>query len=345
MLRDGDETPIGGHISHIRAKEALDKALELAGYDKPKAKNVGRGLAFSEWSPSGGEGNVFVTIEEDGRIKVLSPVVDQGAGVLTVIVEVVGEELQTAPEQIELKQVDSTIVPSDGGVGGSRATRVYGNASYEAGVKARDELLAFAAQALEVEPKELELDSGMIVHPRTKRRMSFADVIKFKGAPIYVRGYYKSTEKSHDASVAAQIAEVHVDPETGEVTLRKMVSAHTTGKVINPLMHQGQIEGGVVFGLGYALTEEVLFDGARITTSNFGEFKIPNIMDIPPLKTDVMENVPAGPGPYNSLAIGEVANTPTAAAIANAVADACGVRIMDLPITSEKVYRSRSSGY
>ena len=345
MLRDGDETPIGGHISHIRAKEALDKALELAGYDKPKAKNVGRGLAFSEWSPSGGEGNVFVTIEEDGRIKVLSPVVDQGAGVLTVIVEVVGEELQTAPEQIELKQVDSTIVPSDGGVGGSRATRVYGNASYEAGVKARDELLAFAAQALEVEPKELELDSGMIVHPRTKRRMSFADVIKFKGAPIYVRGDYKSTEKSHDASVAAQIAEVHVDPETGEVTLRKMVSAHTTGTVINPLMHQGQIEGGVVFGLGYALTEEVLFDGARITTSNFGEFKIPNIMDIPPLKTDVMENVPAGPGPYNSLAIGEVANTPTAAAIANAVADACGVRIMDLPITSEKVYRSRSSGY
>jgi CO/xanthine dehydrogenase Mo-binding subunit len=169
--------------------------------------------------------------------------------------------------------------------------------------------------------------------------MSFADVIKFKGAPIYVRGYYKSTEKSHDASVAAQIDDVHVDPETGEITLRIMVSAHTTGKVINPLMHQGQIEGGVVFGLGYALTEEVLFDGAQITTSNFGEFKIPNIMDIPPLKTDVMENVPAGPGPYNSLAIGEVANTPTAAAVANAVADACGVRITDLPITSEKVYR------
>jgi CO/xanthine dehydrogenase Mo-binding subunit len=170
--------------------------------------------------------------------------------------------------------------------------------------------------------------------------MSFAEVVKFKGAPIYVRGYYKSTEKSHDASVSAQIAEVHVDPETGQITLRNMVSAHTTGKVINPLMHQGQIDGGVVFGLGYALTEEVLFDGAKITTSNFGEFKIPNIMDIPPLKTDVMENVPAGPGPYNSLAIGEVANVPTAAAVANAVADACGIRITELPVTSEKVYRA-----
>ena len=344
MLRDGDETPIGGHISHIRGQEALDKAIKLAGYDKPKAKNVGRGLSFSEWSPSGGEGNVFVTIEEDGTIKVISPVVDQGAGVLTVIVEVVGEELKTQANEIELKQVDSTIVPSDGGVGGSRATRVYGNAAFEAGVKAREELFVFAAQALEVEPKELDLEKGMIVHKKSKRKMSFADVVKFKGAPIYVRGYYKSTEKSHDASVSAQIAEVHVDPETGKITLRNMVSAHTTGKVINPLMHQGQIDGGVVFGLGYALTEEVLFDGGRITTSNFGEFKIPNIMDIPPLKTDVMENVPAGPGPYNSLAIGEVANVPTAAAIANAVADACGVRITDLPVTSEKVYRALRIG-
>ena len=343
MLRDGDETPIGGHISHIRGKEALDKAIQLAGYNRPKSKNVGRGLSFSEWCPSGGEGNVFVTIEYDGRVKVLSPVVDQGAGVLTVIVEVVGEELQVPADEIELKQVDSTIVPSDGGVGGSRATRVYGNASYEAGVKARDELFAFAAQALEVKPEELELDNGMIVHRKSKRKMSFADVVKFKGAPIYVRGYYKSTEKSHDASVSAQIAEVHVDLETGKITLRNMVSAHTTGKVINPLMHQGQIDGGVVFGLGFALTEEVMFDGAKITTSNFGEFKIPNIMDIPPLKTDVMENVPAGPGPYNSLAIGEVANTPTAAAVANAVADACGVRITDLPVTSEKVYQALKS--
>ena len=347
MLHDGDETPIGGHITHIRGDEALDKAIQMAGYGKAKPKNVGRGLAFSEWSPSGGEGSVFVTIEEDGKVKIISPVVDQGAGVLTVIVEVVGEELQVPADEIELKQVDSTIVPSDGGVGGSRATRVYGNASFEAGVKAREELFMFAAQALEVDPKELSTDRGLIWHKPSKRKMSFAQVIKFKGAPIYVRGYYKSAEKSHDTSVSAQIAEVHVDLETGQVTLRNMISAHTTGKVINPLMHQGQVEGGVVFGLGYALTEEVQFDdGGKITTSNFGEFKIPNITDIPPLKTHVSESVPSGPGPYNSLAIGEVANTPTAAAVANAVADACGVRITDLPVTSEKVYaalRARSA--
>jgi CO/xanthine dehydrogenase Mo-binding subunit len=340
MMHDGDVTPIGGHISHIRGNEALDKAIQLAGYTKPKAKNVGRGLAFSEWSPSGGEGSVFVTIDEAGKVIISSPVVDQGAGVLTVIVEVVGQELSVPAAEIELVQTDSTTVPSDGGVGGSRATRVYGNASVDAGTKAREALFALVAAQLGVEAKDLEIDHSAVMHRQSKRKMSFAEIVKANGAPITVKGYYKSTEKSHDASVSAQICEVHVDRETGQVTLRHMVSAHTTGKVINPLMHQGQIDGGVVFGLGYALTEEIQFDNGKILTSNFGEFKIPNIMDIPPLKTHVAESVPGGPGPYNSLAIGEVANTPTAAAVANAVADACGVRITDLPVTSEKVYRA-----
>src|ERR1044072_7277638 len=164
MLRDGDETPPGGHISHIRGEEALQKALELSDYSKPKAKNVGRGLSFSEWSPSGGEGNVFVFIRNNIKDKAITPVVDQGTRVLTVVVEGVGEEWGVAADEIKLKQGDSKIVPSDGGVGGSRATRVYGNASYEAGVKAREELFAFAAQALEVEAKELTLDRGAVAH-------------------------------------------------------------------------------------------------------------------------------------------------------------------------------------
>ncbi|HEX2226425.1 MAG TPA: xanthine dehydrogenase family protein molybdopterin-binding subunit [Candidatus Binatia bacterium] len=345
MMKDGDETPIGGHVSYIRGNEALDKAIELAGYRKTKPQNVGRGLAFSEWSPSGGEGNVFVSIDEAGRVKVESPVVDQGAGVLTVIVECVGEEIKVPADQIELVQTDSTTVPSDGGVGGSRATRVYGNAAYEAGVKVRQALFAIAAQKLAVDARELEIGNHAVTHRKTKRAMSFAQIVEANGAPIKVQGYYKSSEKSHDASVSAQICEVHVDPETGQITLRNMISAHTTGKVINPLMHQGQIDGGVVFGLGYALTEEINFDGPKITTTNFGEFKIPTIKDIPPLKTHVAESVPHGPGPYNSLAIGEVANTPTAAAVANAVADACGIRITDLPVTSEKVYQALKARY
>ena len=105
-------------------------------------------------------------------------------------------------------------------------------------------------------------------------------------------------------------------------------------------MHQGQIDGGIVFGIGYALTEHLVLDNGKVVTTNFGDYKIPNIQDIPPLKTVVMETVPHGPGPYNSLAIGEVANVPVAAAIANAVEDAVGIRIKDLPITAEKVFHA-----
>ena len=181
MLHDGDETPIGGHISHIRGVEALEKAIQLSGYLKAKPKNVGRGLSFSEWSPSGGEGNVFVIIDEEGTVKVSSPVLDQGGGVLTVIVEVVGEELQVPADEIELTQLDSSVVPSDGGVGGSRATRVYGNAAYEAGTKAKAEILALVAEKLAAKPEELELNNGRVVHRESKRKMSFCPDCQSQG--------------------------------------------------------------------------------------------------------------------------------------------------------------------
>lgn len=338
LLRDGEISPVGETVAHIQAIEALDKAIALSEYHKPKPKNVGRGLAFAEWGPGGGEGNVFVKIDEKGTITVASPVVDQGAGSYTVICEVVAEELKTSTRALKFAHLDTTTVASDGGVGGSRATRVYGNAAYEAAVKAREEILRIAAGRLKVDPEELALADGFVTHRRSKRKMSFAEVVKAKGSPIDVRGHYKQSEKTHQASIAAQIAEVEVDPETGQIRLRQFISAHTTGKVINPLMHQGQIEGGIVFGLGYALTEHLMFDGGKVMTTNFGDYKIPNIRDIPPLKTAVLETVPHGPGPYNSLPIGEVANVPTAAAVANAIEDAVGVRIRSLPITAEKVF-------
>ncbi|MFQ5682990.1 MAG: xanthine dehydrogenase family protein molybdopterin-binding subunit [Candidatus Binatia bacterium] len=338
LLRDGDVSPVGQTVTRIKAIEALDKAIVLSGYHKPKPKNVARGLAFTEWNPGGGEGNVFVKIDEQGAITASSPVIDQGAGVFTVICEVVGEELKAPTELIRLEHLDSGTVPSDGGVGGSRATRVYGNAAYEAGVKAKKEIVEIAAEHLEIDPDELALANGFVTHLRTKRRMSFAEVVKVKGSPIENRGYYKQSEKSHEASVAAQIAVVQVDLETGQIKIKQIISAHTTGKVINPLMHQGQIEGGIVFGLGYGLTEQLMFDEGKVTTAHFGDYKIPNIQDIPQLKTAVLETIPEGPGPYNSLPIGEVANVPTAAALANAIADAIGVRIKSLPLTAEKVF-------
>jgi CO/xanthine dehydrogenase Mo-binding subunit len=132
---------------------------------------------------------------------------------------------------------------------------------------------------------------------------------------------------------------VEVDPETGQVRLRRLTTAHDVGTVINPLNHQGQIEGGVVQGIGQGLIEELLVEDGRVMTPNLGEYKLPTIADIPPLTTVLVE-AGTGPGPYASKAIGEASLILTPAAIANAVYDACGVRIYSLPITAEKVWRA-----
>src|SRR5262249_57787000 len=113
--------------------------------------------------------------------------------------------------------------------GGSRATRVYGNAAYEAGTKVKAEILAVVAENFAAKPEELELNNGRVLHKESKRKMSFAQVVKAKGSPIKVKGYYKSAEKAHDASISAQISEVHEDAETGQVTLQPITSANTTG--------------------------------------------------------------------------------------------------------------------
>jgi len=133
-----------------------------------------------------------------------------------------------------------------------------------------------------------------------------------------------------------------VDRETGQVQLKKFTSAHNTGTVLNPLMHQGQIEGASMTGIGYALMEQVIIQDGKVATAHFGEYKIPTIRDVPPFKSAVTEQPQGahGAGPYNSMPIGETANIPCAAAIANAVEDACGVRIKDLPITAEKIYQA-----
>ncbi len=175
------------------------------------------------------------------------------------------------------------------------------------------------------------------MHPRMERRLSYAEIVKAKGSPIVVEASYNDSTRVHAASMCVQVAEVEVDPETGQVQLKKFTSTHNTGTVLNPLMHQGQIEGGTMTGIGYALMEQLIISDGKVATTNFGEYKIPTIRDVPPFKSSVTEQ-PEGAGPYHSMPIGETANIPTAAAIANAVEDACGVRIKSLPITAEKVY-------
>jgi CO/xanthine dehydrogenase Mo-binding subunit len=137
--------------------------------------------------------------------------------------------------------------------------------------------------------------------------------------------------------ICAQVADVEVDPGTGAVRLHRMISAHDVGTIINPLTHQGQIDGATVMGVGQGIMEELIMDGGKITNNNLGDYKLPTIADIPVLKT-VLVPSDGGVGPMNAKPIGEFANNGPPAAIANAIADAVGVRLFELPLAAEKIY-------
>lgn len=337
FMHDGDIDPTGEEISYIKTDETLHKALEDAGYQKPKAKNVGRGVALVQWTPAGGIGTVALALDQQGIVTISSAMLDQGAGTYTVLCEIVAEELKIPLSQIRVQSLDTEKGKKDTGVGGSRATRVYGNAGYQAALNAVEAIKQAAAEQMGTSPDQITLARGAALHPRMERRLSYGELVKAKGEPIVAEASYNDTSKVHAASMCVQVAEVEVDPETGQVQLKKFTSTHNTGTVLNPLMHQGQIEGGTLTGIGYALMEQVMINEGKVSTTNFGDYKIPTIKDVPPFKSSVSEQ-PRGAGPYNSMPIGETANIPTAAAIANAVEDACGVRIKSLPITAEKIY-------
>ena len=199
------------------------------------------------------------------------------------------------------------------------------------------------AGLLGVAVEQITLTGKAAVSVKRSKKISFAEIVRAVGAPICGRGFYKNFAAGPEAALCVQVAEVEVDVETGQVQLKQFTTGHSTGTVINPLMHQGQIDGGVVMGMGYALMEQVLIDGGKVVTTNFGENKIPSIQDIPVLKTLVQEFA-VGNGPYGGMSIGETPVVPVAAAIANAVDDAVGVRIYDLPVTSEKVLNGLKAG-
>ena len=339
FMHDGDIDPTGEEISYIKTDETLEKALEDSGYHRPKPKNVGRGVGLVQWTPAGGIGTVAITLDDKGTATISSAMLDQGGGTYTILAEIVAEELKMPLSQIKVQLLNTDQGKKDTGVGGSRATRVYGNAGYEAALKAVEAIKQAAAEQMGVPANEITLAKGAALHPRMERRLTYGELVKAKGSPITVEGTFNDTSKIHAASMCVQVAEVAVDPDTGQVELKKFTSTHNTGTVLNPLMHQGQIEGGTMTGIGYALMEQVVINDGKVGTTHFGEYKIPTFKDVPPFRSSVTEQ-PKGAGPYNSMPIGETANIPTAAAIANAIEDACGARIKSLPITAEKVYEA-----
>jgi CO/xanthine dehydrogenase Mo-binding subunit len=319
----------------------VNKALDVAGFNKPKSKNTGRGIAVYERPSGAGKSGAAITVESKGSVTVNLGVPDVGPGIHTVVQQIVSEVLDLPRERVHICVEDTDRSPYDSGTGGSKSTNSVGTAAYQAVTEIKDKILALAAERLGCKPENITAQNGRYVAPGSKR-MSFGEIMRLAAeqnrAPIAHLSVYEPS-RAPITSFAAQVAEVEVDPVTGQVIVKKLTTVHDSGTVLNHLSYQGQIDGGVVTGLGFALMEDNSLIDGKMAVANLGEFKMATAADVPKLTTVLMES-PTGPSPFQGKAIAEIPNVPTAAAIANAIHDAVGVRLYDLPLTSEKVYQA-----
>ena len=344
VLRDGDASPVGERWQDIRAEETLRRAAEAADWDRPKDKpNVGRGMSISDQPPGSGDSSATVRMGGDGRAVLLMSLWDTGTGAHTILRQVVAEALTLPVDEVEIEIQDTDAVTFESGPGGSRVTYTAGHSVLGASNDLRDKLGGLAAEYLGSSTDLMVLQQGRFSDSTDAyKTMTVADVAAravASGLSPLEGSMSFTSPPSEFTSYCTQVAEVEVDRETGQVRVNKIITAHDVGTVINPVTHQGQIEGGVIQGLGYAVMEEMQTEEGRVSNVGLGDYKIPTIKDVPELVTVLLEPS-VGPAPFDGKGIGESSNTPVAGAVANAVFDAVGVRIMDLPVTAEKVRKA-----
>jgi CO/xanthine dehydrogenase Mo-binding subunit len=296
-------------------------------------------------------GSAEVEICEDGSVTLRSGEVDYGQGSDTIFCQIVAEELGVRYDAIQLITADTFTTPNAGPTSASRLTYVVGNAVLKAARAIRDRLLKIAEEMLG-EKDLLFANEQVFSEAHPEKRIPFAMLAKeghLRGVAVVEMVWYDITTGDVDRetgqgdaysnySYATQLAEVEVDTETGKVEVLRIIAATDVGKAINPSNVEGQIEGGVVMGLGYALTEEVKQEKGYMKTKNLGEYMVPTSLDIPAIETHIVE-VPVSSGPYGAKGVGEPALIPTAPAILNAIANALDVRVTELPANMENLYR------
>ncbi len=338
VMREGDASPVGHYWQKIKAEETLVAAAKAAGIDQPKYQpkpaNTGWGMAMTDLVQGTGQFAAKIGLSGDGRPQLHMAFWDTGTGSHTVLRQMVAEELTVDVAAVQIVLENTANMPYSSGSGGSRVTYTAGQAVVGAAQALRAKLVEAASPLLDAPEEQVSLEKGRLV--AAGRSMSIAEVVRRTGGDAVTGETSVTSETPELTSFCTQVAEVHVDPETGEVTVNKIVTVHDVGAILNPLNHQGQVEGGLIQGLGYALMEELKLEDGRISTLSFGDYKIPTSADVPVMETVLIQG-DDGPAPYSSKGIGESSNIPVAGAIANAVYDAVGVRITDLPITADKV--------
>ncbi|WP_170984290.1 xanthine dehydrogenase family protein molybdopterin-binding subunit [Rhodoligotrophos defluvii] len=359
LIEDGDETATGERLKAIGLKPTLDACAAAMGWDEPKPPGRGRAIvttAKSSVAPSGS--SAFIQMNDDGTLNVMCATTDMGQGARTVMSQLAAEAVGARYEDVHLIASDTAVTPPDRSTSSSRSTFNMGNAVIRAGTDAKKQVLEKAAELLDAPIEELEVRDSTVRVRNSNRFCTFKEIAGVRPGspygPIVGRGSYVpegttpfDLETGQGRRItgfwlySSQGVELSVDTDTGKVTLHNIVSAHDTGRTLNPAACEGQVDGGVAIGCSAALMEELVLDeSGRVANAAFGD-DYPTITsaDLPPI-TPVFVEIPHPDGPYGAKGIGEGPTTGIAAAVANAVEDAIGVRIRDLPITPEKILRA-----
>lgn len=368
------DTINGFKITSCGLEECIRSAADKAGWSEIRGKQSAkkRGIGMGSLIHVAGGARVFglpgvgladgtgtvIKIDNFGKVVVSSGATDIGEGSDTIVAQIVAETLGVPYEDVVLHKPDTDSTPFDLGCHASRTTFCAGNSARLAALEARKQILELAAKLMQTQADDLELTKGkVVVRNKPEQAIDLVEVLQKSqynlsndGQAVIGSAYYEPPNGITDPQTVmgnmsstyafgTHMVEVEVDIETGQVKILNFVAAHDTGRTINPLGARGQTFGGVAQGIGYALTEEVVFKNGKVANSQFLDYKILTALDMPPVQTIDIETVDPE-GPYGAKGVGEPGLVPTAAAIANAVYDAIGVRITDLPITPEKILKA-----
>ncbi|MFQ5852916.1 MAG: xanthine dehydrogenase family protein molybdopterin-binding subunit [Candidatus Binatia bacterium] len=354
LLRKGDQYTAGDRPLDCNLNEGLLRAAQAIGWKKrPKAPNRGKGLSCC-MKDGGGTykiASAAVKMNPDGSIVILTGTVEIGQGALTAMTQVVAEELGVSPDRIFVAHLDTDVTPYDAATNASSSTVVMGLCVQRAAQDLKRQLLRRAVRAVKSKGEHLTLRDGKIYYKKGQS-ISFEEVMTksfgAKGGEIVGKGSYQD-KKSKKAVLGSPTtywevswggAEVEVDQDTGEIKLLKYVSIADVGKAIHPVLCTGQDEGSVMFAIGHTLFEEMVYSNGHLVNPNVIDYRLPSFGDLPEQFETILFENRNGPGPYGSKGMGEGGLLPVASAIGNGVYNAVGVRIHDLPITPEKLWRA-----
>ncbi|MGH7846849.1 MAG: xanthine dehydrogenase family protein molybdopterin-binding subunit [Candidatus Binatia bacterium] len=352
---EGDEFVTGEKLNSIGFRQCLEEtARSIRWHEKPVAPakgpiRRGKGIAClikATITPS--ISSAVVKLNEDSSVTIYAGTIEMGQGSETVLAQVTGRELGVPLEQIQVLGVDTDVVPYDLTTSSSRSTFHMGKAVQLAAQDVIRQLKQIVVEDYGIPAEQIMFSGGKIRLPEAE--LDYQEVM-FKrfgmpGGTLVGQGQVKTQLEDEQGMkstsafwfIGAGAAEVEVDSETGKIKLLRYATAVDVGKAINRLGCEQQLAGAAITGMGQALFEEIAYDNGRVTNPNFIDYVLPSLGDMPADLDPILVEIPHPHGPYGAKGIGETALIPVAPAIANAIFDAVGVRIKDLPIKSEKIY-------